>query len=416
VQITGVRTALYEYGVLRPIGDVQLPDGARRIAELALFVTTDEEPIGVAIGAPASRPVVHQLAEHLVGRDPREVRGLHDLMRRLTFKGGPHGLVGSAVAALDTALWDLRAKHSGVPLWRELGGSTDRVAAYASGLDMPLSDSELRTYYCDVASRHGITSGKLKVGRDPDRDLERLAVMRDALAEGSGTTRPGLMIDANEFWTPKQAIRRITEMERDFDLVWAEEPVRRDDHRGLARVSRSVRAAVATGENLTSTSEFVPLLLNESADVIQFAVQATGITTALRVAEMADALGLPVALVNCPGRYAAHVAAVLPNHLMMEVVDAGRDVVFRSDHRLENGWIVLGGSPGLGITFDEQLLAQHAVDRPSAETLGATYRRAIDSGISEPGIPVQSGLAGDDGRGSPDPDIDAAMWDRTTAS
>jgi L-alanine-DL-glutamate epimerase-like enolase superfamily enzyme len=412
VQITGVRTALYEYGVLRPIGDVQLPDGARRIAELAVFVTTDEEPIGVAIGAPASRPIVHQLAEHLVGRDPREVRGLHDLMLRLTFKAGPFGVVGSAVAALDTALWDLRAKHNGVPLWRELGGSSGRVAAYASGLDMPLSDAELRTYYCDVAARHGITSGKLKVGRDPDRDLQRLAVMRDALAEGSGT-RPSLMIDANEFWTPKQAIRRISEIEREFDLVWAEEPVRRDDHRGLARVSRSIRAAVATGENLTSTNQFVPLLLNESADVIQFAVQATGITTALRVGEMTDAMGLPVALVNCPGRYAAHVAAVLPNHLMMEVVDAGRDVVFGSDHRLEDGWIVLGDAPGLGITFDEQLLMEHTVDHPSAETLGAAYRRAIDSGISEPGIPVRHGLPDGDGRGPKDDDL-FAMVDRTT--
>jgi hypothetical protein len=115
---------------------------------------------------------------------------------------------------------------------------------------------------------------------------------------------------------------------------------------------------------------------------------------------MSDALGLPVALVNCPGRYAAHVAAVLPNHLMMEVVDAGREAVFRSDHRLEDGWIVLGDEPGLGITFDEARLAQHAVERESGETLGATYHRATDSGISEPGIPVRDvpvGMAIDHG-------------------
>jgi L-alanine-DL-glutamate epimerase-like enolase superfamily enzyme len=403
MRITGVRTALYEYGVQRPLGDVQLPAGARRIAELAVFLTTDEEAVGVAIAPAAARPTVHGLAEQLVGKDPQEVRGLHELMLRLTFKGGPDGVVGSAVAALDTALWDLRAKHHELPLWRELGGSSDRAAAYASGLDMPLSNVELQTYYCDMAQRYGITAGKLKVGRDPDRDLERLAVLRAALIEGSGTQRPSLMIDANEFWTPKQAIRRISELEREFDLVWAEEPVRRDDHRGLARVSRAVRAAVATGENLTSTSQFVPLLLNESADVIQLAVQATGITTALRVAEMSDALGLPVALVNCPGRYAAHVAAVLPNHLMMEVVDAGRDAVFRSDHRLEDGWIVLGDAPGLGITFDEEALAQHAVDQPSATTLGMAYRRAVDSGISEPGVPVRHDAS--DGRGDDDHDL-----------
>jgi L-alanine-DL-glutamate epimerase-like enolase superfamily enzyme len=389
VRITGVRTTLYEYEVLRPIGDVQLPNGARRIAELAVFLTTDEEAVGVAIGTAAAQPIVHGLANELVGRDPREARGLHELMLRLAFKSGTDGVVGNAVAALDCAIWDLRAKHNGLPLWRELGGSSNRVAAYASGLDMPLSDTELRTYYCDMAARCGIKAAKLKVGRDPNRDLERLAVMREALTEGSGTTRPSLMIDANEFWTPKQAIRRISEIERQFDLVWVEEPVRRDDHRGLARVSHGIRAAVATGENLTSIGQFVPLMLNESADVVQVSVQATGITTALRIAEMSDALGLPVALVNCPGRYAAHVAAVLPNHLMMEVVDAGRDAVFRSDHRLEDGWIVLGDDPGLGITFDEERLVQHTVDRPSSGTLGATYRRATDSGISEPGLPVQ---------------------------
>lgn len=407
MRITGVRTALYEYGVRRPIGDVQLPDGAQRIAELAVFLTTDEEPVGVAIGAAAAQSVVHALAEHLVGRDPREVRGLYDLMSRLTFKAGPDGVIGKAVAALDTALWDLRAKDDGVPLWKELGGSSDRAAAYASGLDMPLSDGALRTYYHDMAQRYGITAGKLKVGRDPDRDLERLAVMRDAIAEGSGTTRPSLMIDANEFWTPKQAIRRISEIERHFDLVWAEEPVRREDHRGLARVSQGIRAALATGENLTSVSQFVPLFLNASADVIQVSVQATGITNALRIAEMSDALGLPVALVNCPGRYAAHVAAVLPNHLMMEVIDAGRDAVFRSDHRLEGGWIVLGTAPGLGITFDEPRLAELAVDAPSSETLGAAYHRATDSGISEPGIPVQPDHNGKDGRPDTRRDLEA---------
>ena len=111
MRITGVRTTLYEYGVRRPIGDVQLPDGARRIAELAVFLTTDEDVTGVAIGAAAAQPIVHALAEQLVGRDPREVRGLYELMQRLTFKAGPDGVIGKAVAALDTALWDLRAKQ-----------------------------------------------------------------------------------------------------------------------------------------------------------------------------------------------------------------------------------------------------------------------------------------------------------------
>jgi L-alanine-DL-glutamate epimerase-like enolase superfamily enzyme len=394
VRITGVRTVLYEYPSPRPIGDVQLPDGATRLAEVAVFLLTDEEPVGVAIASPAAQPVVHRLVEELVGEDPRAVRALHERMRRLVFKGGPGAATGTAVAALDCALWDLRAKHHGVPLWRELGATSNRVAAYASGLDMPLSADQLRAYYGAMATRHGIVAGKLKVGRDPEQDLERLAIMRDALSTGAPDGHaPSLMIDANEFWSPKQAIRRITEMERRFDLVWAEEPVRRDDHRGLARVSRGVHTSVATGENLTDPRQFVPLLVAEAVDVVQVAVQGTGITAALQVFDMADAFGLPVALVNSPGRFSAHVGAVLPNHLMMEVIDPGPDAVHTTSDRLEQGCIVLGEAPGLGITFDEDLLARHAVDRPSKDSLGMRYRRADDSGISETGAVVPAGAA-----------------------
>ena len=155
MRIRGVRTVVYEYTAVRPIGDVQPPHGARRVADVAVFLTTDEEPVGSGAGEPRGRPLVHSIAEELVGHDPREVRGLHELMLRKTFKAGPTGVIGNAIAALDCALWDLRAKHNGVPLWRELGATTNRVAAYASGLDMPLSDDELSTYYRDAAKPHG---------------------------------------------------------------------------------------------------------------------------------------------------------------------------------------------------------------------------------------------------------------------
>ncbi len=177
----------------------------------AVFITTDEEPVGVAVASPGAAPIPHDLAAELVGRDPRAVRGLHEMLMRRTSKAGQGDAVGNAVAALDIALRDLRAKQNGVPLWRELGASSNNVFAYASSLDMPLSDGGLQVYYRGMADSSGISAGKLKVGRDPERDLERLAIVRDALAEESGTAWPSLTIDANDFWTPKQAIRRIVE-------------------------------------------------------------------------------------------------------------------------------------------------------------------------------------------------------------
>ena len=102
----------------------------------------------------------------------------------------------------------------------------------------------------------GIAAGKLKVGLDPEADHRRLGIVRDELSRVTG--HPVLMIDSNEYWSPKQAIRAIAELERTYDLFWVEEPARRWDGRGLRRVSSSVRAAVATGENLDGAADFAP--------------------------------------------------------------------------------------------------------------------------------------------------------------
>jgi hypothetical protein len=185
--------------------------------------------------------------------------------------------------------------------------------------------------------------------------------MRDALA--SGLRARAESHRANEFWSPKQAIRASPR-------------------------SAGIRPGVGGGAVRVTTTA---LLAYQAPFATRHRDQREpDITGSLRIAEMADTFGLPVALVNCPGRYAAHIATVLPNHLMMEVVDVGRDVVFRTDHTIEDGEIVLGETPGIGITFDEQRLADHAVDRPSAETLGVSYRRSPDSGLAEPGIPSRA--------------------------
>ena len=117
-------------------------------------------------------------------------------------------------------------------------------------LDIALSDDELVSVYQAYAAR-GLRSAKLKGGLDVERDLRRLLLVRDVLAEAHPGSRPGLMIDANEIWTRKQAVRHVAELERSVDLIWVEEPVRRWDAEGLATVGRGVRASVAGGENLT---------------------------------------------------------------------------------------------------------------------------------------------------------------------
>ena len=374
MKITGVRTRLYEFTAARGLGDANLPTGSNRANGLAVFLDTDEGLTGCITGSPGARSAIHGLTESLlVGQDPRGVRGLWKRMVDAAFKGGNRGQITGAISALDIALWDLKAKINNEPLWRTLGAAVPKVKAYASGIDMNLTDTEITTFYTSLANR-GVHGGKLKVGVDFEADERRLGLMRDALATSG--KRPDLMIDSNEYWSPKQAIRRISQLEERFDITWVEEPARRWDYRGLRQVSRGVKAAVATGENLHEIGDFMALIDNEAVDIVQVGSGASGITGAMQIADLAYGFELPVALMNCPGNFMAHLAAALPNHLMMEVVEAGREVCFTTDQRIEDGYIVLGDSPGIGWVFDEEKLKALEVDTLTpGVTLGSWGRR-----------------------------------------
>ncbi len=278
MRITGIRTQLFEIDLARPLGDANAPRGRTRAAALALMIDSDKDLTGVMVASPSAGPVIDSLRGVLIGRDPRRVRGLWGAMVGRVFKSGNVGVTADAIGSLDIALWDLKAKAAGEPLWRLLGAAGPRVKAYASGIDMPLDDEQLKTFYQGMAAR-GICGGKLKVGLDAQADRRRLRIMRDALAE-SGKT-PLLAIDSNEYWSPKQAIRRIRALEEEFDIAWCEEPARRWDYRGLRRVSQSVRAAVATGENLSSVADFLPLVEQEAVDIVQVGARTSGITGAM---------------------------------------------------------------------------------------------------------------------------------------
>ena len=383
MKITGIRTQLYEYDLARALGDANSPSGRRRACDLAVSIDTDEGLTGVVVGNPGARRPIHALEPLLVGKDPRGVRGLWKQMVDQVFKGGNEGAANDAISSIDTALWDLKAKAAGQPLWKLLGASTRFVKVYASGIDSPLSDDGLRSFYEGMA-RLGINAGKLKVGLDREADMRRVAVMRDALAT-SGKP-PVLMIDSNEYWSPKQAIQHIRALEREFDLTWVEEPARRWDYRGLRKVSQSVSAAVATGENLNHLGDYMPLIANEAVDVVQIGVGTSGITGAMQVADLAYAFELPVSMMNCPGSFMAHLAACLPNHMMMEFIDAGRDAVFANDGRIEDGWLVLGDQPGLGIRFDEERLTAYAVEQPSPGAGPSPWGRRRGAGLYEVGV------------------------------
>jgi L-alanine-DL-glutamate epimerase-like enolase superfamily enzyme len=360
VKVTGYRSLTTEHNWERLIGDANGVMSRHRTEVHVLILETDDGLEGVGVGPHGDVDRVFGAVE---GQDPRGVTALYDRMLARVFKTGHAGATFGAIGAIDMALWDLKAKAAGEPLWRTLGALDRFVPGYASGLDIALDDDALVRLYEEFADR-GFSAGKLKGGRHLEHDLRRLRALREVLGRNSAS--PALMFDANESWNRSQAVRFVTALEREVDLTWIEEPVRRWDAAGLASVRRGIRAAVATGENLTGLEQYRPLLDADAIDIVQVG-NVWGITHFLRVAAMAHGHDLPVSPVAYHTNPVAHAAAAVPNHLAFEVQGLNPPIGLRVDQEYEDGGIVLGEEPGIGIRVDEEhILAVRASNPPAA--------------------------------------------------
>ncbi|MBF5082312.1 mandelate racemase/muconate lactonizing enzyme family protein [Quadrisphaera sp. INWT6] len=345
MKITGYRslTTRHEWG--RPVGDVNGVSDGTSTRQDVLVITTSDGVEGVALGAHADIDRVFPVLE---GEDPRSVTGLYDRMLDVVFKLGHQGTTFNTLGTVDSALWDLKAKLAGEPLWRLLGARDRFVPGYASGLEAGLGDDDVAALYARFAER-GFGAAKLKGGRHLDADLRRLGILRDAMS--ANTSHPGLMLDANESWHVSQAVRHVRALEAEFDLTWVEEPVRRWDVRGMASLRQQVAAGVASGENLTGLEQVRALVDGGAVDVVQ-PNAAWGITNLLRVGALAHAFDLPVSPIGLTFAVAAGAAA-LPNLLSIEVQDLSWPVGVDVDQVVDDGGARLGDSPGNGIVLDE---------------------------------------------------------------
>ena len=372
MKITDIRTRPYFFELDRLMGDSNFPNGNKEMSGMVVYIDTDEGLSGISISNPESDNAIKALQPRLIGKDPRGVKGLWKIMMDAVFKGGNEGIMNDGIGAIDVALWDLKAKINDEPLWKTLGGSTRYVKVYSSGIDMPLTDQEIADLYENAASK-GISAGKLKVGIDRDSDIRRIGIMNDALKKSGKPVQ--LLIDSNEYWSPKQAIRNIKTIEDQFEIFWVEEPARRWDYRGLRKISESITAAVATGENLADIKDFMPLFQNEALDIAQIGIGTSGITGMMKVADMAYGYEIPVSLMNSPVNYEAPAACAIPNHIMMEIFhdrDAG---ILETDSTIKDGYLVLGDSPGNGLTIDETSLSKLPMNPPPASNVLPPGRR-----------------------------------------
>lgn len=295
----------------------------------------------------AVHDILHrEIAELVTGEDAGCIEQIWNKLWWALHYGGRGGPVVLAMSALDIALWDLKARRAGSPLWRLLGGFDPQVKCYAGGIDLMLSADELIAQ-TEANLAKGFRAIKMKVGRERlSEDVTKLAAMRDFLGDGFP-----LMVDANMKYTADQAIRAGRAF-APYDPTWLEEPVSPDDIHGHARVLRDGGVPVATGENLRTLWDFRNYI---AADAVSFpepdVTNCGGVTVFMKIARLAEAFGLPV---TSHGAHdiTVHMLAACPNASFLEAHGFGLDDHIAHPMMIQEGRAIAPDRPGHGVEFD----------------------------------------------------------------
>jgi len=320
-----------------------------------IHADSGEVGLGYSYTAAAAAKVVHELLEAALREVSLDAVGAAwEAMVRAVRNVGHQGLAAAAISAVDVALWDLRAKHLGLPLFRALESFRDAVPIYGSG--------GFTSYDCDRLIEQlggwvadGIPRVKMKIGTDRgtrlDVDRRRILSVREAIGPD-----PELFVDANGAYTAKQAISLATDL--GSAISYFEEPVSSDHLGELALVRRSIVQDVAAGEYGWDPWYFRSMMSAGAVDILQAdATRCLGVTGFLEAARTAHAFGIPFSAHTSPSIH-AHAGCAAPEIAHVEYFyDHARieGMLFDGAVRPEGGFIRPDPSrPGLGLEFKER--------------------------------------------------------------
>ena len=310
--------------------------------------------------------IAHQLTPLLLGEDPREVEALWDRMYKVTRWYGRKGPAMTALGALDTAFWDLRAQALDKPLWDVLGAPQGSCPAYASALlwKTPEGLGEEAAALID----RGFRRVKMRLGMGEEEDITAVRHVRQAIGADND-----VLVDASMRYNVPLAVR-IGKALEELGVFWFEEPFQPEDIDRYVELRGQIEVRVAAGENEFGFQGFRELIRAGALDIVQPDVSRLGgLTEALRVAELAREKGLEVATHSWSDAVAivanAHFMASLPHGLTVEVDQTNNPFVeelLGEPLSVRDGTLELGTRPGLGIEVNEKTLTRLRLADPFA--------------------------------------------------
>ena len=293
VKITGIRTAHVQLPLSKPLGVGAWWNELREF--VLVWIDTDAGHVGTGLtfggyfrgqGRVTDLVIKEYLTPQLVGEDPRDTERLWNKMYRRCLMQSRKGVMVWGISALDIALWDIKAKLAGMPLWQLLGGAHHSLPAYATG-GYYRPDEGLDELAAEVEryKSRGIDSMKLKLGHlAPHEDAERMRICREVLGP-----RGRIAVDANNAWpTAHDALRAVRMLEK-YDLWFIEEPLAPDDLNGAAHLAKVLDTPIVNGEVAVTRMDLRDLVEKQAADILQFdALMVGGITQALKGVHLAE--------------------------------------------------------------------------------------------------------------------------------
>jgi galactonate dehydratase len=336
-------------------------------------ITTDEGIVGYGEASVEGREwtvaaAVHEFGRYLIDEDPTAIEHHWQRLHRHGFwRGGI--ILNSAISGIDQALWDIKGKRLGVPVYELLGGPTRKRLRVYTHCNAPTPEATAE--FAVKLVEQGYRALKLGTGSPDESGMDERALIRQA-ARKIGLVRDAvgpdvdLMLDNHGRFAPFFAIELMHALQP-FNMLFLEELVPPENLQALRKVA-DVKANVplATGERLFSKWEYRELIDKQIVDVVQPDIcHAGGISELKKIAAMAEAYYIKVAPHNPNGPVAtaasAHLSAAIPNFLILETAQSEpyRTQVQKQGLKIVDGWIDLPTTPGLGIELDEDVIAAH---------------------------------------------------------